>query len=336
MYPLAEPKVQKKRFLTPEQRMVLKEKVIKWLKAGRSERITRRVPLQVLPVTPKEGSHIRITEADEEKTAFHSNKGVLCYTHMPKGLKNSVPTNQRMMHKKQATSPVHYVSRPLQGIKICYTPTEKVVLALVYTTRGLRKVFRTYANKVVTNDPMEQTLRNLGISGWQALWAIELKKYQISYIPNELAEGKVVKEFLAEEEQAPRENSYALRLNFQASEADMDYEAFMAGLAVAAGRQITNLHVFINSKLIVPNHPPSKCFEPKGRGINWAGNHLVRMLKPGSAVGIKTMPGAGSKDSGEARGWTISDKQWEMEKAIPKKAMSRNLGRMWEDQSGRN
>nr|GEV10017.1 hypothetical protein [Tanacetum cinerariifolium] len=230
-----------------------------------------------------------------------------------------------LVTKKQATSAVHYVNRPLQGIKICYTPTKKVVLALVYTTRYLRKVFRTYANKVVTNYPLEQTLRNLGISRWLALWAIELKKYQISYISNELAEGKVVKEFLAEEEQAPRVPEKGINESF--------------GTTEGPGGQLTpGLRAW---RFYVPNHPPSKCFEPKGRGINWAGNHLVRMLKPGSAVGIKTMqpieaPGAGSKDSGEARGWTISDKQWEMKKAIPKKATSRNLGRMWEDQSGRN
>nr|GEV26020.1 hypothetical protein [Tanacetum cinerariifolium] len=31
--------------------------------------------------------------------------------------------------------PIHYVNRPLQGMEMCYTPTEKVVLALIHTTR---------------------------------------------------------------------------------------------------------------------------------------------------------------------------------------------------------
>ncbi|GJZ51818.1 hypothetical protein Tco_0606333 [Tanacetum coccineum] len=40
--------------------------------------------------------------------------------------------------------PVSYVSRPLQGMEICYTPTEKRVQALIHTARSLRAVFRKH------------------------------------------------------------------------------------------------------------------------------------------------------------------------------------------------
>ncbi|GKB20217.1 reverse transcriptase domain-containing protein [Tanacetum coccineum] len=48
---------------------------------------------------PKENSQIRTVEDNEEKTGFHTEEGVNCFTHMPKGLKNSVATLQRMIEK---------------------------------------------------------------------------------------------------------------------------------------------------------------------------------------------------------------------------------------------
>ncbi|GKB02784.1 reverse transcriptase domain-containing protein [Tanacetum coccineum] len=40
-----------------------------------------------------------MAEDDEEKTGFHTEEGVYCFNHMPKGLKNSIATLQRMMEK---------------------------------------------------------------------------------------------------------------------------------------------------------------------------------------------------------------------------------------------
>ncbi|GKB36352.1 hypothetical protein Tco_0881294 [Tanacetum coccineum] len=48
---------------------------------------------------PKEYNQIRMAENDEEKNGFHTEEGVYCFTHMPKGLKNSVVTLQKMMEK---------------------------------------------------------------------------------------------------------------------------------------------------------------------------------------------------------------------------------------------
>ncbi|GJX07178.1 hypothetical protein Tco_0195110 [Tanacetum coccineum] len=48
---------------------------------------------------PKEYSQIRMAEEDKEKTGFHTEERAYCFTHIPKELKNSAATLQRMMEK---------------------------------------------------------------------------------------------------------------------------------------------------------------------------------------------------------------------------------------------
>ncbi|GJW22673.1 reverse transcriptase domain-containing protein [Tanacetum coccineum] len=94
-----------------------------------------------------------------------------------------------------------YVSLPLQGMKICFTPTEKRVQALIHTTRSLRTIFRKHKVKVVTDGPMDEILKLSEKEGRLAKWAAEIRTYDISYIPRKEAEGLVIKKFFDQGEQ---------------------------------------------------------------------------------------------------------------------------------------
>ncbi|GJY34320.1 reverse transcriptase domain-containing protein [Tanacetum coccineum] len=348
---------------------------------------------------PKECSQIRMTKDDEEKTGFHTEEGVYCFTHVPKELKNSAATLQRMMEKvlvqdveetlrklkrvnikinpitssfgvkegrflgymvtregltainkfipklaemkypickvrmrfeaaegsgwmneaeealqmikrklnklqtlailkegevmmlclRQRSEtissvllveregiqiPVSYVSRPLQGMEICYTLTEKMVQALIHTTRSLRAIFRKHKVKVVTNGPMEEILKLSGREGRLAKWAAEVQTYDISYIQRKEAEGSVVKKFFgqgAQVHETPNANeggtinlreklqtnpdekmhSYAIRLKFNASDHVIDCETLLAGLAASVSKGMKDLHVFMDSPKLI-------------------------------------------------------------------------------------
>ncbi|GKB40889.1 gag-pol polyprotein [Tanacetum coccineum] len=97
--------------------------------------------------------------------------------------------------------PISYVSRPLQGMEICYTPTEKMVHALIHTTRSLRAIFRRHKVKVVTDGPMKEILKLSKREGRLAKWAAKVRTYDISYIQRKEAEGSVVKKFFGQGEQ---------------------------------------------------------------------------------------------------------------------------------------
>ncbi|GJY49563.1 reverse transcriptase domain-containing protein [Tanacetum coccineum] len=94
--------------------------------------------------------------------------------------------------------PIHYVSRSLQGAETNYAPMEKLVLALVYTTRRLRMYFQAPPIKVITDSPIGLVLNNSGASGRLAKWAVKLEAYGITYVPRVAIKGQVLADFLAD------------------------------------------------------------------------------------------------------------------------------------------
>ncbi|GJV73569.1 reverse transcriptase domain-containing protein [Tanacetum coccineum] len=105
-YPHIEPKAQKKRSLSPDRRKVVTDEVNEWLKPYRNLNKACLKDLYPLPnidwkieslmgfpykclLDAYKGYHqIHMTKKDEEKTAFHTEEGVFCYTKMPFGLKD--------------------------------------------------------------------------------------------------------------------------------------------------------------------------------------------------------------------------------------------------------
>ncbi|GJY34102.1 reverse transcriptase domain-containing protein [Tanacetum coccineum] len=195
------------------------------------------------------------------------------------------------------------MSRPLQGIEVCYTPTENMVQALIYTTRSLRTTFRKHKVRVATDGPMEKILKLFRKEGRLAKWAAELRTYDISFVRKKEVEGPVMKRFCRQGEQVlvvPDANgaetselgvklqaeltltprawrlylsretikegsgvrmilinldaktcSYAICLNFDAPKHIMNYEALLAGSVASTGKGMKDLHVFVDSQILV-------------------------------------------------------------------------------------
>nr|XP_027065152.1 uncharacterized protein K02A2.6-like [Coffea arabica] len=97
-----------------------------------------------------------------------------------------------------AQRPIYYVSRALQGPETQYTPTEKLVLALVHAARKLRPYFQTHSIVVMTDQPLRQILTKSEISGRMTKWAVELAEHDISYQPRTAIKAQALADFLAE------------------------------------------------------------------------------------------------------------------------------------------
>nr|GEU73303.1 hypothetical protein [Tanacetum cinerariifolium] len=152
---------------------------------------------------------------------------------------------------------VSYVSRPLQGMEICYTTTEKRVQALIHTTRYLRTIFRKHKVKVIPRKEAEGlVMKKFFGQGEQVEGTPDTKeegtftlnkKLQAKSTPTPRAwrlyvgketieEGSGLEIILVSLEE--KMHSYAIRVKFHASNHVMDYEALLAGLAAYTNQGI--------------------------------------------------------------------------------------------------
>ncbi|GKC02743.1 hypothetical protein Tco_0994353 [Tanacetum coccineum] len=148
-----------RRHVAPEGRLELKEKVFHWLGEGlirkvqHPEWITNVIPIMLANGTWKvqmdysslnkacsKDIQIRMVEDDEEKTRFHMEEGIYCFTYMPKELKNSAATLQRMMEKVLADQRGRNVEIHLEDIVIKSKSEQNLIQDVKETLRKLRRV----------------------------------------------------------------------------------------------------------------------------------------------------------------------------------------------------
>ncbi|GKD95812.1 reverse transcriptase domain-containing protein [Tanacetum coccineum] len=214
------------------------------------QRIKRKLnKLQTLAI-PKEGEKLMLCLRQENKTI----------------------SSILMVEREGVQTLVSYVSRPLQGMEICCTPTKKIVQALIHTIRSLMTTFRKHKVVVITDGPMEEILKLFEREGRLAKWVAKIRIYDISYIQRKEAKGSVVKKFFGQGEQVQKTpetieegsgvgiilvsldekmHSYVIRLKFNASDHALDCEALLARLVVSVNKGMKGLHIFIDSLTLV-------------------------------------------------------------------------------------
>ncbi|XP_022024773.1 uncharacterized protein LOC110924853 [Helianthus annuus] len=94
--------------------------------------------------------------------------------------------------------PVYFFSKTLKLAETKYPPLEKLALALVQTTRRLRRYFQAYPMQVVTDQPIRSVLEKPENSGRLAKWAIELVEHNITYVPRKGIKAQVLADFIIE------------------------------------------------------------------------------------------------------------------------------------------
>ena len=78
--------------------------------------------------------------------------------------------------RDRVQQPVYYCSRALGGAEERYPKMEKLILALVTTSRKLRPYFQAHTVEVPTEYPMKQILHKPETFGRLIEWAIELRR----------------------------------------------------------------------------------------------------------------------------------------------------------------
>ena len=191
--------------------------------------------------------------------------------------------------RDRVQQPVYYCSRALRGAEERYPNMEKLILALVTTSRKLEPYFQAHTIEVPTEYPMKQILHKPETFTRLIKWAIELSEFDIRYKPRATIKGHIlvdfIKEFtLVEPTEATQltpdlpiwrlsvdgaanaqgsgaglimtsldeiDVEYALRYDFQASNNEAEYEAVIVGLNLTHSMEADQLEVSGDSQLVV-------------------------------------------------------------------------------------
>ena len=100
--------------------------------------------------------------------------------------------------RDRVQQPVYYCSRALRGAEERYPKMEKLILALVTTSRKLRPYFQAHNVEVPTEYSMKQILHKPKTSGRLMKWAIELSEFDIRYKTRTTVKGQMLADFIIE------------------------------------------------------------------------------------------------------------------------------------------
>nr|GEU78405.1 reverse transcriptase domain-containing protein [Tanacetum cinerariifolium] len=156
-----------------------------------------------------------------------------------------------LLVRKGKQRPMHYVRRTLHDAERHYAPLEKITLALRYVSRRLRRYFEAHPITVIMDQPIKQIPNKADTSGKLAQYSVKLGAYNITYDPHSAIKGqKDCKEEwilytygassvkgsgagLVLINPTKTEYTYSLRLNFESTNNQVEYEALLAGLQIA-------------------------------------------------------------------------------------------------------
>ena len=177
-----------------------------------------------------------------------------------------------------------FVIKSLTDAETRYSHLERATLALRIAAQKLRPYFQAHPVVVLTDLPLRGTIHKPDMSGRMARWAMELSEYGIQYKPGLLKKGQVLSDFLSKIPQpdtCPDKKGWwtlcvdgasrklevdiglqltsptgerieqAVRLGFNATNNESEYEATIARLELALAMDADSLSIQSDSQLVV-------------------------------------------------------------------------------------
>ena len=182
--------------------------------------------------------------------------------------------------------PVYYTSRALRGVEARYPQIEKLAFALITASRKLRHYFQAHIINVMTDHPLKKAMNKLEAAGRLIQWAVELSEFDIKYLPRHAIKAQALADFITEFTPSHNESevvedkkwiihmdgsstqhaggigvvlqslegdklTYKVRLQYQATNNEIEYEALLKGLELAKSIEAESVLILGDSQLVM-------------------------------------------------------------------------------------
>jgi hypothetical protein len=133
-------------------------------------------------------------------TPLEKNKDMMLYISATSTVVSTTIVVERKEegHVYKVQRPVYYISEVLADSKIRYPHVQKLLYALLITSRKLRHYIESHKIIIITDFPLGDILRNKDATRCISKWAVELRALNIDFSPRKAIKSQAPADFVAE------------------------------------------------------------------------------------------------------------------------------------------